>query len=176
MILISDASVLIDMENGGFISLMFGLPYIFATPDILFSEELSDRHGNLVDYGLIVKELDSQLIEEARDLTLRHRNLSFYDILAFILARSESCPLLTGDGGLRKFAGTYNIEVFGSIWLVKQMIDHKKISIEEASLGFEKMRETGSRLPWDKVENMLQQQNSKLLKNQVQTPMVIVSE
>ncbi len=38
LLLISDANVLIDIENGGLTSAMFSLPYQFAVPDILFYE------------------------------------------------------------------------------------------------------------------------------------------
>ena len=38
LLLISDANVLIDIENGGLTGAMFSLPYQFAVPDILFYE------------------------------------------------------------------------------------------------------------------------------------------
>lgn len=44
-VLISDANVLIDMEVGGLIELMFKLPFEFQTPDILFEEELAEDHA-----------------------------------------------------------------------------------------------------------------------------------
>ena len=40
LFMISDASVLIDVECGGISTAMFSLPYQFIVPDILFSEEL----------------------------------------------------------------------------------------------------------------------------------------
>lgn len=39
-LLISDANILIDMEEGGLLEAMFQLPYDFATPDILFLKSL----------------------------------------------------------------------------------------------------------------------------------------
>ena len=49
-VLISDANVLIDMEVGGLIELMFKLPFEFQTPDILFEEELA--RGPCLFFGL----------------------------------------------------------------------------------------------------------------------------
>jgi hypothetical protein len=49
LLIISDASVLIDIECGELTSAMFSLPWQFAVPDILFYEELSERHGQWVD-------------------------------------------------------------------------------------------------------------------------------
>lgn len=51
-LLISDANILIDLEEGGLLRQLFGLPYEFRVPDILFYEELEDQHGYLVDLGL----------------------------------------------------------------------------------------------------------------------------
>ncbi|EKD72488.1 MAG: hypothetical protein ACD_45C00662G0002 [uncultured bacterium] len=36
LLIISDASVLIDIEHGELTSIMFSLPYQFSVPDILF--------------------------------------------------------------------------------------------------------------------------------------------
>ncbi|MFT5708399.1 MAG: hypothetical protein ACI9ES_002701, partial [Oceanospirillaceae bacterium] len=47
-LLISDANILIDMEEGGLLEVMFQLPYDFATPDILFFEELEEEHTHLL--------------------------------------------------------------------------------------------------------------------------------
>jgi hypothetical protein len=40
MILVSDTSVLIDLERGGFLEVMFSLPYEFAVPDVLYHQEM----------------------------------------------------------------------------------------------------------------------------------------
>lgn len=43
-LLISDANILIDMDDGGLLSSLFKLPYEFVTPDVLFEEELKENH------------------------------------------------------------------------------------------------------------------------------------
>lgn len=42
-LLISDANILIDLEEGEILDIFFQLPYQFSVPDILFFEELEDR-------------------------------------------------------------------------------------------------------------------------------------
>jgi hypothetical protein len=48
-VLVSDTSVLIDLERGGFLQSIFSLAYEFAVPDVLFRQEmvggLGQRHG-----------------------------------------------------------------------------------------------------------------------------------
>ena len=49
-LLISDANILIDMEEGELLPQMFQLPYNFSIPDILFYEELEQVSiGTLID-------------------------------------------------------------------------------------------------------------------------------
>ena len=62
MLLISDASILIDIECGELTSAMFSLPWQFAVPDILFEEELAERHGHLTQFGLISKTMSGDLV------------------------------------------------------------------------------------------------------------------
>ena len=57
-LLISDANILIDMEAGGLLGLMFQLPHEFGVPDLLFDDELADQHAHLPDMGLRVMPLD----------------------------------------------------------------------------------------------------------------------
>src|SRR3972149_5500331 len=48
LLLISDANILIDMEDGNLIPVIFQLPYEIAVPDILFELELRERHSHLL--------------------------------------------------------------------------------------------------------------------------------
>ena len=102
LLIISDASVLIDIEHGELTSAMFSLPWQFAVPDVLFAEELEERHGHLKQFGLISKTIDSDLVNEAYNLRQKHVQTSVNDLLALTLAKHEKCRLLTGDKALRK--------------------------------------------------------------------------
>jgi hypothetical protein len=65
LLLISDASVLIDIENAGLTNSMFSMPYQFAVPDILYAEELAERHEKLLELGLINKTMNDELIKDS---------------------------------------------------------------------------------------------------------------
>jgi len=155
LLIISDASVLIDIECGELTSAMFSLSWQFAVPDILFDEELSERHRHLLDFGLISKSMSGELVGEAYVLRQRYAKTSVNDLLALTLAKSENCQLLTGDKALRDVANELNVEVHGTLWLVEQMLREGKITTDVARAAFERMRHSGSRLPWGKVEEML---------------------
>ncbi len=154
-IIISDASVLIDIEQAELISAMFMLPYQFCVPDILFFEELSERHDYLLEFGLDCRSMNGELIAEAYHLRQQYVRPSVNDLLALVLAKFEKCQLLTGDKALRELANALGVEIHGTIWLVEQMILHQILSNDVAESAFHKMKEQGSRLPWDKVHNLL---------------------
>lgn len=150
-IIVSDASVLIDMECGELTKAMFSMPSQFLVPDILFDEELTERHGHLLKLGLIARPMSGQLIGEAYALHQKYIKPSVNDMLALALAKSESCLLLTGDKALKETAKELNVEVHGTIWLVREMLKAGKLTADIAQEAFKRMREAGSRLPWGEV-------------------------
>lgn len=99
--------------------------------------------------------MSGDLVAEAYRLHQKYVRPSVNDMLALILAKHESCQLLTGDKALRDAAKDLNVEVHGTIWLVKQMLVDKKITVEVARVAFQRMRDSGSRLPWSEVEKLL---------------------
>jgi len=155
LLVISDACVLIDIECGELTSAMFSLSYQFVVPDTLFAEELEERHSHLSQFGLISKTMSGDLVAEAYRLHQTYKQPSVNDLLALTLAKHEGCQLLTGDKALRNAAKKLNVEVHGTIWLVEQMLQDKKITVGVARVAFQKMKESGSRLPWGEVDKVL---------------------
>ncbi|MRS20404.1 DUF3368 domain-containing protein [Enterobacteriaceae bacterium RIT692] len=149
IILISDANIIIDMEEGGLLEQLFQLPYQFVVPDLLYFDELEMHHSNLLDKGLVLRELTSTSMLYAMNLIERVRGPSRNDCFALALAKQELCPLLTGDRALSKVARTEDVEVRGTLWAVEEMIIHQIITVEIARSAYLLMQENGRRLPWD---------------------------
>lgn len=156
LLIISDASVLINIECGDLTSAMFSLPWQFAVPDTLFVEELAERHAHLSRLGLISKAMSGELMVEVYSLHQKYNKPSINDMLALTLAKYEGCQLLTGDKALREVAKEFNVEVHGTIWLVEQMLQGKKVTVDVARVAFQQMKDAGSRLPWVDVDSMLE--------------------
>ncbi len=155
-LLISDANILIDLEEGQLIEWMFQLPYHFSIPDILFVEELEQEHQYLMGLGLILSELSSEAIRYATVLIPRYSHASRNDCFALALAVQEECPLLTGDKALKKAAEAESVVVHGTLWLVETMIKQQIISIDQARQAYRRMKVAGRRLPWEIAETNLQ--------------------
>ncbi len=154
-LLVSDANVPIDIEHGNLTASMFSLKAVFTVPDVLFEKELQARHSHLLDFGLKVKRLSDEMVDQAIELAAKYRQPSRMDLFALSLALAENCPLLTGDKNLRKAATQEKIQVHGTIWLVSEMLREKIVQPSVARIAFQKMKDAGSRLPWDEVDRLL---------------------
>lgn len=125
-VLVSDTSVLVDLERGSLLSSCFRLPYEFAVPDLLYRRELADIGGpELVKAGLKIEELTSQEVADAQALRSGHPKLSLPDAYAYCLASSRQWTLLTGDGELRTLARTNEMACFGVLWVCDQLFEGK---------------------------------------------------
>ena len=59
-VLVSDTSILIDLERGSLLETCFRLPFEFAVPDLLYERELKNHGGdNLLRLGLRIEDLDT---------------------------------------------------------------------------------------------------------------------
>jgi predicted nucleic acid-binding protein len=122
MILVSDTSVLIDLERGSFLDVIFSLPYEFAVPDVLYHQEMRGDWGTrLVALGLRVEEVSKEGVSNALRYRSQRRFLSLPDSFALALAKEREWPLLTGDNQLRDLAGGENVECHGVLWVLDRM-------------------------------------------------------
>lgn len=159
-LLISDACVLIDMEVAGISGLMFQLDHRFAVPDILFEEELRERHAGLLGHGLNPLELAPGSIQRVVELSARHRAPSRNDLIALSLAIQEACPLLTGDAALRAAAEQEAVEVRGTLWVIGKLLEVGLLDVDQGQAAYDAMAAAGSRLPWREVERQLDRYRS----------------
>ena len=116
-ILVSDTSVLIDLERGQLLESIFRLPFSFVVPDLLFERELKNYNRSaLIKYGIHVQELDSGDLALALHYYQKYRMfLSLPDVFAFVLAKTNSWILLTGDSALRELANEEKVNCHGVI-------------------------------------------------------------
>jgi len=156
-LLISDANILIDLEEGFLVEQLFKLPYEFCIPDILFEEELEEHHRHLIEKGLELRVLRSETMRYAMELIRRYTKASRNDCFALAQATQENCPLLTGDRDLRNAAESESVKVRGTIWLVEVMVRHNLINIVQAREAYARMQDAGRRLPWGIAEAVLKE-------------------
>lgn len=147
-LLISDSNVLIDLIVINQIENMFKLPYSFVVPDILYHEELKDEHSVLLDLGLKTKRLSSETISYSMSLMEKYHKPGRNDLFALALAKQEASPIVTGDQDLRNAAEKEAVVLYGTIWIIEQLIIHKFITVDDAKIFYSEMKEKKRRLPW----------------------------
>jgi hypothetical protein len=130
-ILVSDTSVLIDLERGQLLGATFGLNWEFAVPDLLYKRELRSHNGpELLRLGLRVESLDGDGVQIALDFQTRVPALSLADSFALALAKINNWTLLAGDGELRKLAAIEAVDHHGVLWVFDQMLAQQAVAAE----------------------------------------------
>ncbi|MEJ8568853.1 hypothetical protein [Elongatibacter sediminis] len=125
-IVISDSSVIIDLAKASLIEAAFALPFDFRIPDVMFEDELLDLGaydpGDLLNAGLAKNSLDGDGVGLAMQYGETYLSLSTNDQFALALAKIESAILLTGDRRLSNAAKDQEVETFGLLWLIDELI------------------------------------------------------
>lgn len=156
-VLVSDTSVLIDLERAELLEAAFNLPHDLAVPDLLYDQELRNYGGErLIQLGLRVEELDSDGLRTALEYRRRQAVLSASDSFAIALARQNRWCLLTGDGPLRALAHEDQIECHGVLWVFDQMHSERLISLDLLRSGLQRLvAHPRCRLPQNEVRARL---------------------
>ncbi|PSB04413.1 hypothetical protein C7B61_00075 [filamentous cyanobacterium CCP1] len=156
-VLVSDTSVLIDLERGMLLEAAFRLSFELAVPDLLFKKELQPANGqHLLNLGLRVEELDDQGIRRAVAYRKQETALSLPDAFALALAHAHGWVLLTGDGALRRLAHSESVACHGVLWILDQMYGAGCVPPDQLFQGLQKIsRHHRCRLPKDEIQKRL---------------------
>jgi len=139
-ILVSDTSVLIDLERGELIECAFELSATFAVPDVLYERELREYGGDeLLRLGLRVESLDGDGVAMAMRQRQVRRQLTVPDSFALALAKINGWTLLTGDGPLRELAGAESVDCHGVLWLLDEFETQGAATHLQLHTGLEKI-------------------------------------
>ena len=160
-IIISDASVLIDLSKVRLLEALVGLPYEFVIPDVIFETELLRiepyTRDDLGALGFQVGTLTGHQVDRAIAVSREHTALSTRDCFAFVLAcDTEGCILLTGDGKLRTRAEAEAIETHGVLWACDEMETHGTTGPQTLLMALRALdRDPFVRLPQDELQARL---------------------
>jgi hypothetical protein len=102
IILVSDTSILIDLERGGLLEAAFSCGLTMVVPDLLYERELEPENGPFLrKLGLGVVALTSEEVAFAQQLRTERKALSLPDCFALSCATRADHALVTGDRILR---------------------------------------------------------------------------
>jgi len=122
IILVSDTSVLIDLERGGLLEQAFSCGLTMVVPDLLYARELASDNGPLLrKLGLGVVALNPDEVNFAQEIRKKQPGLSLPDCFALSCGRRKDHALVSGDKLLRTEAQEQQCAVFGLLWILDQM-------------------------------------------------------
>lgn len=132
VVLVNDASCLIDLHKADLIGAMLSLPYRFIVPlPIRLDELLTVDTGSWAEFerqGLEVYDLAPDEVDQAIRLRRDHPALSTYDCLALATALSlNPAILLTGDRMLRTVARRKGLQTHGVLWVWDRLAARKAL-------------------------------------------------
>jgi predicted nucleic acid-binding protein len=156
-VLVSDTSVIIDLERAGLIEHIFALPYRFVVPDALYEKEIKDYGGErLLALGLEVRSLTGEQLAQAQRFRARERRISIHDSYALSLAKAEAAILLAGDAAMRRLAEAEEVRCHGVLWVFDQLEEARVVSATALHEGLTRVvAHPRCRLPRDAVQQRL---------------------
>ena len=139
-VLVSDTSVVIDLERAELIERIFALPCRFVVPDALYENEIKDYGGaRLVELGLEVRSLTGEQITEAQRFRSLERRISIHDSYALSLAKAEAAILLAGDAAMRRLAETEEVRCHGVLWVFDRLEEHQVVGAAALHAGLSRV-------------------------------------
>ena len=126
VVVVNDASCLIDLRKGRLLGLLCSLPIRFVVPLPIRESELLDfTHDDwavLDSGGMETYDLPPDRMAEAQRLRNSYHRLSANDCFCLVTAQFyEDSILLTGDKNLRRAAEANDCRVHGVLWVVHEL-------------------------------------------------------
>lgn len=157
IILVSDTSILIDLERGGLLEAAFRCGLTMIVPDLLYERELEPENGPFLrKLGLGVVALTPEEVALAQQLRTERKALSLPDCFALSCAMRPGHALVTGDRILRNEATARQRTVYGLLWILDQMAASGNISATMLHEGLTRISsDRRCRLPHAEVRSRL---------------------
>ena len=164
-LIITDSSVFFDIIKIQALPEFFALSFEICTTDFVKDEILESEQREQIEIfirsqKLTVFELNEAEIEEVEKFETKRFFKTLIDKTVLWKAKQLNCMLLTGDGKLRSEAIDQGVEVHGSLWVVRTLVEQKIISSSDGSVYLEKLKVVNDRLTLEEIEKLI-----KKLKN-----------
>lgn len=161
-ILVSDTTVILDLDRGEVLDSVFALNRPFAVSDLLYERELPNAlRPRLTSLGLTVETLSEGEVAEAAGYRRQDTSLSLSDAFAFALARKRQWGVLVGEGGLRRAAIAHQLEVLGFFCILDRLEAENVCDCEVLAAALDKAaRHPRSRLTRSEIEKRLNRYRS----------------
>lgn len=155
MLCITDANIIIDLYEAGFLVQLFRLNDEWVSTDFILTEVQHPQARVVTELGLRVVGLSGEELAEVTMLAATYPRPSPQDLSALVWAKKNNAIVVSGDAGLRAAAEAEALEVHGVLWILDRLFDEGLVSATEAARGLRLMLAADARLPKLEVERRL---------------------
>ena len=121
-ILVSDNSVLVNLERGGLFEAALSCEFIMLVPDLLYKQELESYNGQyLRALGLGVAELTAKELMLAQTIKGQMKGLSLSDCFALVCSFRSDHSLVSENKILCGEATKHCGVAYGLLWILDRM-------------------------------------------------------
>lgn len=159
-LIIKDTNVFFDIISISALPEFFALDFEICTTDFVVREILESYQKEQIESfirakKLIVFKLTANEIEEIQNFATRRFFKGITNKTVLWKSHQLNCPLLTGDKKLRNEAEDLKIEVHGSIWVIKSIVEREIISKSKGAELLEKLKLINASLPQDEIDKLI---------------------
>jgi predicted nucleic acid-binding protein len=159
-LIITDTNVLFDVIKIGALPEFFSLDFdvcttVFVIDEIKSSPQREQVETFIRSKQLTVFEFSGEDIEDIINFETCRDFKRFTDKSVIWKSLEMKCPMLTGDKKMREVAEKLGLEVYGSIWVIDELIRSDLISSDKAIVLLEQLMATNSWLPRNEIEKRI---------------------
>lgn len=159
-LIVTDTNVFFDIMSIKILPDFFGLDFEICTTDFVINEIIRvDQAEQIQTFirskKLIVYKFTSDEIEEVINLKTKRNLRRITDKSVLWKALQLKCRLLTGDKNLRNEAEEQGLEVNGSLWVIKMLVESKIVTPVVATELLEKLKTVNDSLPKDGIDKLI---------------------
>lgn len=159
-LIVTDTNVFFDMMSIEVLPDFFGLDFEICTTDFVVNEiiriDQAEQIQNFIrSKQLTVYKLSSDEIEEVVNLKTKRNLRRITDKSVLWKALQLNCRLVTGDKNLRSEAEEQGLEVNGSLWVIRTLVETKIITPVLAVGLLEKLTTVNDSLPKEEIDKLI---------------------
>jgi predicted nucleic acid-binding protein len=159
-IIITDTNILFDVIKIGALPEFFSLDFDICTTVFVIEEIKPFAQKELIDAfirakKLTVYEFSEEEVEEVTNFNAGRNLKRFTDRSVIWKSLQLKCPMLTGDKKMREVAEKMSLEVHGSIWVIRKLINSNLITTDKAIALLKQLLMINSWLPKNEIEKLI---------------------
>jgi len=164
-LIVTDTNVFFDMMSIEVLPDFFGLDFEICTTDFVVNEiiriDQADQINNFIrSKQLTVFKLSADEIEEVVNMKTKRNLRRITDKSVLWKALQLKCRLVTGDKNLRIEAEEQGLEVNGSLWVIRTLVETKIIEPLVAVGLLEKLTIVNNSLPIEEIDKLIKKYKS----------------